>query len=125
MGMRQDLDTSASIVARRLTMIPTVIEMLAEYAHNAWTGWMRYIFSKGKINDKGELVIPKWAVDRWARQMNTPYEELANEEKKLDRAEADQILQIAYDDIARNALQHVADLVKVLENTPYLTVGPQ
>jgi len=69
-------------------------ELLAEYAHDAWSGWMKYMFEKcSKINDDygrhyGELKIPAWAADRWRRQMNTPYKDLPEEEKGSDRAEA-------------------------------------
>jgi hypothetical protein len=69
-------------------------ELLAEYSHEAWSGWMKYMFSKAPINDDGTWTMPAWAVQRWQRQMNTPYSELPEEEKKSDRAEADNILAI-------------------------------
>lgn len=74
-------------------------EKLAEYAHEAWSDWMRYMFSKGKviegrIDEGGAVLLPAWAVDRWQRQMNTPYADLSEKEKELDRAEADKILAI-------------------------------
>jgi len=40
------------------------------------------------------LTIPMWAVERWQRQMNTPYAELPEEEKNSDREEADKVLQL-------------------------------
>lgn len=67
-------------------------ELLADYAHEAWCGWMKYMFSKAEINKGGTWVMPKWAVERWQRQMNTKYSELPEEEKKSDREEADKIL---------------------------------
>lgn len=48
-----------------------VREKLAEYAHNAWSGWMKYLFDKSIINNDGTCTIPKWAVERWQRQLNT------------------------------------------------------
>jgi hypothetical protein len=53
-------------------------ERLATLCHEQWSGWMRYLFSKC-VNpvepDIGTIVIPKWAVYRWRRQMETPYDE--------------------------------------------------
>lgn len=70
-------------------------EKLAEYAHEAWSGWMKYMFDK-TLPEKlynGE-VIPRDLVKRWQRQMNTPYAELSEEEKESDRLKADRMLEI-------------------------------
>lgn len=79
-------------------------ERLAEYAHKAWSGWMKYLFGKCSeqksstlTNNDGlniSVVIPSWAVNRWTRQVNTPYADLSEEEKKSDRAEADEMIAI-------------------------------
>ena len=69
-------------------------EPLAEYAHDAWAGWMKYLFSKSIINDDGTCTIPKWAVDRWQRQIITHYLDLPGSEKESDRKEAETILDI-------------------------------
>ncbi len=66
-------------------------EALAEYAHKAWSGWIAYMFEKGKVR-RGRLILPKWATERWKRQMETPYEFLPGSEKESDRAEADAIM---------------------------------
>jgi len=63
-------------------------EELADYAHQAWSGWMRYLFSNCQDNGNGTMTIPAWAVERWKRQMNTPYSDLPQEEKESDRYEA-------------------------------------
>lgn len=55
---------------------------------------MQYLFSKGTFNDDGTWTMPKWAVERWKRQMETPYAELSEDEKESDRAEADKFLEL-------------------------------
>ena len=69
-------------------------EALAEYAHNAWAGWMIYLFIESTINPDGTVTIPKWAVDRWTRQAATPYIDLPEKEKESDRKEADEMIAI-------------------------------
>lgn len=74
-----------------------VREQLAAYAHEAWAGWMIYLFSKSTANPDGTVTIPAWAVKRWFRQMMTRYAALPEEEKASDRDEAEKILKILRD----------------------------
>lgn len=74
----------------------SVRECLSEYAHEAWSGWMKYMFEKSTVNPDGTITIPRWAVERWTRQMNLSYIELSEEEKESDRDEADRMLSIAF-----------------------------
>lgn len=69
-------------------------EQFADYAHTAWAGWMRHLFQFGKQNTDGTFTINADKVERWQRQMKTPYTALPDEEKESDRAEADHILAI-------------------------------
>ena len=69
------------------------IEILAEYAHDAWSGWMKYLFSKCENSSAG-MVIPDWANERWTRQMNTNYSDLPENEKESDRDEACKIIKL-------------------------------
>jgi hypothetical protein len=71
-----------------------LIEVLADYAHRAWGGWMVYLFSKCTQNEDGSMTIPAWAVDRWKRQMAASYDNLPEEEKFSDRKEAGRIIAI-------------------------------
>jgi hypothetical protein len=70
-------------------------DLLAEYAHQAWAGWMKYMFSKGTLNPDGTITIPDWAVTRWTRQMLTDYADLPESEKVSDLEEADKMITIA------------------------------
>lgn len=78
-------------------------EKLATYAHEAWSGWMRWMFEHGgmstiQADDNGKTVT-FWTMkpeqyERWQRQMNTVYGALPESEKESDRAEADKMLAI-------------------------------
>lgn len=76
----------------------SVKDKLADYAHDAWSEWMKYIFSECKLIGNGSYVIPKKLVERWKRQMNTGFYALSAKEQKSDYAQAARIM-----DIFRNA----------------------
>ena len=69
------------------------VEALAAYAHEAWSGWMRYLFSQCWLRDGTATMPSEWRT-RWERQMNTPYAELREDEKESDRKEARRMLEI-------------------------------
>lgn len=71
-----------------------LVEDLADYAHEAWSGWMEYLFSKTTTADVPGLVIPRAEADRWMRQMRTRYEALSEKEKESDRIEARKMIEI-------------------------------
>lgn len=78
-------------------------ERLAAYAHEAWSGWMKWMFEHGgvvtsHISGKSYWVMLPEKYDRWQRQMNTPYADLPESEKESDRAEADKMLAIIHAD---------------------------
>ncbi len=74
--------------------MPVIKERLARYAHSAWKGWMKYMFSKSNLHPDGSVTIPAEYVQRWQRQMHTAYSDLPAEEQKSDQAEADRIMEI-------------------------------
>jgi len=74
-------------------------EKLANYAHEAWSGWMNYLFKKSITNVNGTVIIPKWAVDRWKRQASTSYQNLPSNEQISDQIEANKILDIFREDL--------------------------
>lgn len=69
-------------------------EELANYAHEAWRGWMKYLFRFGKRKEDGSFAIESSKAKRWVRQMETHYSDLPEEEKDSDRKEADKILKL-------------------------------
>ena len=75
-------------------MEPEPIEELAQYAHDAWSGWMKYMFRQCRKLPGGGILIPPVSVKRWERQMYTDYNELPESEKESDVAEALKIMEI-------------------------------
>lgn len=72
---------------------PKLRELMADLCHQQWSGWMKYMFSKGYGNlDNGTWMMPKEFVIRWERQMTTHYKKLSAEEQDSDREEADKFL---------------------------------
>ena len=71
-------------------------EELADLCHRQWSGWMQYLFNKCRpvIGDGQSVIIPSEFVERWQRQMNTPYAELSEAEQNSDRLEADKFIEI-------------------------------
>lgn len=84
-------------------------EDLAEYAHEVWSGWMKYMLddvrsfeaSTGIGSAKMLVLRNKW-VERWRRLMNTSYADLSESEKQSDREEADKMLEIiSYSEVGK------------------------
>lgn len=75
-------------------------EKVAELCHNQWSGWMKYLFSKGYPLkgqfdiETGNIIIPKEFTERWKRQMETEYKDLSEPEKDSDRKEADKFIDL-------------------------------
>lgn len=72
----------------------TLVDDLANLAHEQWSGWMKYLFEKSIKNDDGTVTIPKWAVERWERQVNTNYQDLSEQEQDSDKNEAYKFIEV-------------------------------
>ena len=56
---------------------------------------MEYLFDKCELAEGGKgFLIPREFVNRWMRQMKTPYEELPENEKESDKIEADKLIEL-------------------------------
>ena len=87
-----------------------LIEQLADKEHESWSRWMRFVFtSRATRNDDGSVTIPAELVERWWRQVQTPYAKLSDVEKQSDRDEVAHILPIIQryaGEIADGAVQY-------------------
>lgn len=94
-GENQAIMSNQRVMAemlRKLLGLKLDREKIADLCHEQWSGWMEYLFKKSRQTPDGSVVIPKEFVDRWWRQMKTPYEKLSEEEKDSDRKEADKFI---------------------------------
>lgn len=71
-----------------------LIEALADKEHASWARWMDYVFEICPRSEDGSVTISRALVDRWQRQVDTPYAELTEREKDSDRKEVAEILPI-------------------------------
>lgn len=69
-------------------------EQLADEQHAIWSHWMKYMFSCGAYQSNGAWVMPAEKVERWQRQMDTPYDDLTDKEREFDRHQADKVLAV-------------------------------
>jgi hypothetical protein len=72
----------------------TLTEALAALEHERWSHWQRYLHSQCQPVSNGSLVIPAELVERWAKQMATPYAQLSEEEKDSDREQVARYLPV-------------------------------
>lgn len=85
-----------------------VLAALADYAHEAWSGWMNYLFARCTDNEDGSVTIPASLVARWKRQAATDYPDLSDEEKDTDIDEAQKILRIVQQTLLQLVASHAA-----------------
>jgi len=88
------------------------MDKIAALCHEQWSEWMKYLFDKCieqtdmitpagyvyKSDKAGCMLIPKEFVNRWKRQMETPFENLSDLEQKSDRLEANKFFKIFRDE---------------------------
>jgi len=64
-------------------------ERLAAIEHQRWADWQRYVHASCVRAAGGHLTIPARLVERWERQIATPYADLPEDEKVSDRHQVD------------------------------------
>jgi hypothetical protein len=67
-----------------MTVATPLRERLAALEHEQWANWTRYLLDHLTPED----------VERWRRQIDTPYEQLSEAEKQSDREWADRVLEL-------------------------------
>lgn len=72
-----------------------LMEQLADIEHDRWSKWQKYLHSKVIPSaDDGISLIGTEFIDRWNRQIATPYSELSEAEKESDRQQVRPYLEL-------------------------------
>ena len=100
-------------------------ERVANLCHEQWSGWMKYLFGKCEeevlthtyvLASERKTIIPKEFVDRWKRQMATPYGKLFPKEQDSDHTEADKFLSVFLDILKSQPTIYQDELREALED---------
>jgi hypothetical protein len=59
-------------------------EQLSELEHQQWAYWTRYMLDNLTLEN----------IERWRRQIETPYAQLSDSEKSSDRRWADKVIEL-------------------------------
>lgn len=78
------MSKTPSDIAEILTN-PELLNSLAAIEHQRWAHWQAYLHDECEVLEDGSLKIPAELVQRWTRQIQTPYSELSEPEKESDR----------------------------------------
>lgn len=82
-------------------IIDGLVDELADIEHARWAKWQRYLHAKAEKQIDGSLLIPAELVERWERQIATPYQALSEDEKESDREQVREYLPVIKDALRR------------------------
>ncbi len=74
-----------------------VLNALAAIEHERWAHWQAYLHEQCDRQEDGSLRIPADLVERWMRQIETPFGELSEEERESDRDQVRRYLPMVVD----------------------------
>lgn len=92
-------------------------EKLAAIEHERWADWQRWMHKKARMTDQGHLIIDREDVERWERQIATPYSDLSEKEKASDMEQVDRYWQLITADRKRVALEARIETAEHIQNT--------
>ena len=86
------------MVQRKLDV---ALDELAAVEHERWAHWQRYMHDKGERRCDGSLLIPAELVERWEKQIATPFSDLSEVERNSDREQVRRYVPLVADILAR------------------------
>lgn len=94
-AMQAEIERLREAIAdlRRFFDDPVVVEHVAAWSHQSWSGWYKWMAAKW---DQVHLSTGETFQERWKRQSETQYVLLSDSEQNSDRAEAKEILSELY-----------------------------
>ena len=95
-------DSSVYQTTGILPLLHAAIETLTATEHDRRTNWQQHLHARCIWQADGSLVIPAELVNRWERQVNTPYDQLSDAEKESDREQVRRYLAVIQTIILNN-----------------------
>ena len=95
------------------TMEKRFVEAGANLEHDRWARWQKHMFSKCNNRVDGDKVIPAELVERWQRQIDTPYSELSEQEKESDRKETREYLPLVNTELSLQRNRIIEECEKI------------
>ncbi len=92
-GLAQDVEIER-LETRVKELESPDFERIAAVQHEIWSHWMRYLFSCSVETIDGDATIPSDKVQRWKRQLETPYSELTVKEQASDLEQAAKVISV-------------------------------
>jgi hypothetical protein len=74
--------------------LEAIVDQLAAIEHERWSHWQRYLHSRGARQADGSVILPAELVQRWERQISTPYAALSDREQESDREQVRRYLPV-------------------------------
>ncbi|WP_371422303.1 hypothetical protein [Tardiphaga sp.] len=93
----------------RQKSLDQLLEQLAAIEHDRWAHWQRYVHDQGQLQPDGSVILPANLVERWERQIRTPYDDLADSEKDSDREQVRKYFPILEHWLQQNREEKAAD----------------
>ena len=93
----------------RQKSLAQLLEQLAAIEHDRWAHWQRYVHDHGQLQPDGSVILPANLVERWERQIRTPYDDLADSEKDSDREQVRKYFPILERWLQQNREEKAAD----------------
>lgn len=91
-------EQSSARVVRLLALRDT----LAQIEHARWADWQAYMHGKCARHADGSLTIPAALVERWERQIATPYALLSPAEQRSDMEQVDRYWPLILDELGQD-----------------------
>lgn len=89
-------DRIAELEARKgpiVEKLKQLREVFAAIAHSEWAGWMKYMFSVGKLTEDEDFVIEAKQHREWVRKRVLNYRDLTESERRFDQHSADKYIE--------------------------------
>lgn len=95
------------------------IERFADFYHGERSGWIKEMLGETASNSDGSITISKEQLDMWENRMNTPYQDITEDEKESSKSQAAKIIDIVEEvlgDFAKSEEKRINDEIIAMNN---------